>query len=282
MVSIQYHYQLIKKRKLKLIYITLAFILTYFASWLPDFHLQGMEGAIISSVAAFGPLNGMLLGPYIGPLVSFFGIMTHVITNTDHLGDNVFLLATPVFVMLSSLVAGLIITRREKPALYIYSSLIVLWYFFDIGREVFYLPWFHIVVLVSFITFYRKYQHKLMHVSVYTFVLLFMGSLIAVLSDHMAGNITALLTMDLPVQLFESSIFTYPVERMILAFGAAFIMFILVAALQYSIMELNMGDSDIENIKMDNLMNYAQYDVKRILEEEQDDVDKGFEGYDRY
>lgn len=237
---------------------------------------------MISSVAAFGPLNGMLLGPYIGPVVSFFGIMAHVITNTDHLGDNVFLLATPIFVMLSSLVAGLIITKREKPALYIYSSLIVLWYFLDIGREVFYLPWFHIVVLILFIMFYKKYQHKLMHVSIYTFVLLFMGSLVAVLSDHMAGNITALLTMDLTVQLFESSIFTYPIERMILAFGAAFIMFIIVAALQYSIMELNRGKDDIENVKMDNLINYAQYDVKRILEEEQDNADERVEDYDRY
>ncbi|MFP4654095.1 MAG: hypothetical protein ACLFMM_00180 [Methanohalobium sp.] len=270
-MSIQYHYQLLKKRKLKLIYITLAFILTYFASWLPDFHLQGVEGSIISSVAAFGPLNGMILGPYIGPLVSFFGIITHVITNTSRLGDDVFLLVTPVFVMLSSLIAGLIITRREKPALYIYSTLIVLWYFFDIGRELFYLPWFHIIVLVTFIIFYKKYQHKLMHVSVYTFILLFMGSLIAVLSDHMAGNIAALLTLDLSAQLFESSVFMYPLERMILAFGAAFIMFIIVAVLQYSIIELNMGDNNIEDIKMDNLMNYAQHDVKRILEEEQDD-----------
>lgn len=281
-MSIQYHYQLLKKRKIKLIYVTLAFILTYFASWLPDFNLLGMEGTIISSIAAFGPLNGMLLGPYIGPIVSFFGIMTHIITNTSHLGDHIFLLATPVFVMLSSLVAGLIITRREKPALYIYSSLIVLWYFFDIGREVFYLPWFHIVVLVAFITFYKKYHHKLMHVSVYTFVLLFMGSLIAVLSDHMAGNITALLTMDLSAQVFKSSVLIYPIERMILAFGAAFIMFIIVAILQYSIMELNKGDDDIENVKMDNLINYAQYDVRRILEEEQDDVDERLDDYDRY
>jgi hypothetical protein len=276
-VSIQYHYQLLRKRKLKLIYITLAFILTYFASWLPDFHLQGVEGVDISSVAAFGPLNGMLLGPYIGPIVSFFGIMTHVVTDTSHISANLFQLATPVFVMLSSVVSGLIITRKEKPALYIFSSLIVLWYFFDTGREVFYLPWFHILVLFAFIIFYKRYYHKLMHVSVYTFVLLFMGSLIAILTDHMAGNITALLIMDLPVRLFESSVTVYPIERAVLAFGAAFIMFILVAALQYSIMELKKTNGEIDDMQMENLINYAQYDVKRILDEEQEDKNKDLE-----
>ena len=45
---------------------------TYFASWLPDFeNILGIEGVRISSVAALGPLNGMLLGPYWGQQFHF-------------------------------------------------------------------------------------------------------------------------------------------------------------------------------------------------------------------
>ena len=268
-MSIEFHNKLIKNRKLRIIYIISALIVTYFASWLPDFgNVFGIEGARISSVAAFGPLNGMLLGPYWGAAVSFFGIMAHVVqrgfTNVD-----TFSMLTPTFVMISSIVAGLIVIKKEKIALAIYSSLILLWYAFDAGREAYYYPWFHIVVILLFVVFHKKYNDKTHTVGAHTLIILFLTSLVAILSDHMAGSISALIIFDLPAEMFESVVLIYPIERTILAIIAAFIMFMLAAALQNILMRSDEIDDTLEHVKMNIMLDYAKNDVKPILEKEQ-------------
>ena len=243
-------------------------MITYFASWLPDFNnVFGIEGIRISSVAAFGPLNGMLLGPYWGAAVSFFGILAHVLTR-DLSNIDTFSMLTPTFVMLSSIVAGLIVSNREKLALAIYSSLIILWYVFDVGREAYYFPWFHITVLVLFIAFNVKYNNKIKNANVYTFIFLFLTSLIAILTDQLTGSILALVIFDLPAELFESVVFIYPVERIILAFVSAIIMFMLAAILHNILKESDEIDHEIEHIKNDILLDYAKNDVKPLLEKE--------------
>lgn len=239
-MSIDVYNKLIRKRNLKLIYIVASIILTYWASWLPDFeNVIGIDGTSISSVAAFGPLNGMLLGPYWGATVSFISILGHTITGDLHLTTDYFKLMTPLFVMISSFVAGLIINKKITKALLIYSSLIFLWYFFDTGREAYLQPWFHILVLAAFLIFHNIFKNRLLHVSVYTFISLFLTSLIGILTDHMAGNITALIVYDIPASSFESVLLIYPIERAILALAASFIMFMLVVTIQLSIINSN-------------------------------------------
>ena len=265
----EFHNKLIQNRKIRRIYLISALIITYFASWLPDFeNVLGIEGARISSIAAFGPLNGMLLGPYWGAAVSFFGIMAHVVQR-GFANIDTFSMLTPTFVMISSIVAGLIVVKKEKIALTIYSSLILLWYVFDAGREAYYYPWFHIVVLVIFVVFHRKYNNKAQNVGAHTLMLLFLTSLVAILSDHMAGSISALVIFDLPAEIFESVVFVYPVERTILAVVAALIMFMLSAAVQNILMESDEIDDAIENVKMNIMLDYTKHDVKSVLEKEQ-------------
>ena len=243
-------------------------MITYFASWLPDFNnVFGMEGIRISSVAAFGPLNGMLLGPYWGAAVSFFGILMHVLTR-DLSNIDTFSMITPIFVMLSSIVAGLIVSKKEKFALAIYSSLIILWYVFDVGREAYYFPWFHIAVLVLFVTFNIKCNDKIKNANAYTLIFLFLTSLVAILTDQLAGSISALVIFDLPAELFESVVYIYPVERIILAFVSALIMFMLTVFLHNILAESDEIDYEIEHIKTDILLDYAKNDVKPLLEKE--------------
>ena len=272
-MSIKFHNKLIKNRKILTIYLVSALIITFFASWLPDFeNVMGVDGTRISSVAAFGPLNGMLLGPYWGAAVSFFGIMAHVmmhILNQDIANIDTFSLLTPLFVMLSSIIAGLIITNKEKIALVIYSSLIFLWYLFDTGREAYYYPWFHIVVLTLFIIFHKKYNDKTRNVDIYTLILLFFTSLIAILSDQMAGSITALVLFDLPAEIFNSVIFIYPIERIILAAAAALIIFMLTFALQNILLESDLIDDEIENVKMSTISDYIKHDVNKVIKKQE-------------
>lgn len=267
-MSIKFHNKLIGNQKIRGIYLIAALMITYFASWLPDFNnVFGMEGIRISSVAAFGPLNGMLLGPYWGAIVSFFGILAHVLTR-DLSNIDTFSMVTPIFVMLSSIVAGLIVSKREKLALAIYSSLILLWYVFDVGRDAYYFPWFHITVLVLFIAFNVKYNNNIKNANAYTFIFLFLTSLIAILTDQLAGSISALIIFDLPAEVFESVVFIYPVERMILAFVSALIMFMLAAILHNILAESDEIDHEIEYIKNDILMDYTKNEVKPLLEKE--------------
>lgn len=267
-MSIKFHNKLIENQKIRSIYLTASLIITYFASWLPDFeNVLGIEGVRISSVAALGPLNGMLLGPYWGAAVSFFGIMGHVLTR-DLLNIDTFSLLTPIFVMLSSIVAGLIVSKREKLAIAIYSSLILLWYVFNVGRDAYYYPWFHITALALFITFNIKYNDKIKNANIYTFIFLFLTSLVAILSDHLAGSISALVIFDLPAELFGSVVFIYPVERIVLAFVSAIIMFMLAAVLHNILVESDEINYEIEHIKKDDLLDYAKNDVKPLLEKE--------------
>ncbi|MCK5661598.1 MAG: hypothetical protein KAH86_09570, partial [Methanosarcinales archaeon] len=103
-----------------------AFALMFYAIWLPDFeNVLGMEGVKIGSVAAFYPLIGMILGPYLGAVVSFSSMMAYQLALGAH---DPFSMVTPLFAALSSLIAGLIVTKREKLALSIYYMLIILWY----------------------------------------------------------------------------------------------------------------------------------------------------------
>ncbi|MBW6470408.1 MAG: hypothetical protein K0A90_04215 [Methanosarcinaceae archaeon] len=267
-MSIEFHNKLINNPKLRLIYLISALIIIYFASWLPDFeNVLGIEGARISSVAAFGPLNGMLLGPYWGAAISFFGIMAHFFQR-EFANVNTFSMLTPIFVMISSIVAGLIVVKKEKIALIIYSSLILLWYVFDAGREAYYYPWFHITILVLFVVFHTKYKNKTSNVGAHTLVLLFLTSLVAILSDHMAGSISALILFDLPAEIFESVVLIYPVERTILAIAAALVMFMLTAALQNILAASDEIDDTIENIKMNIMLDYVKNDVKPILKKQ--------------
>lgn len=245
-------------------------MITYFASWLPDFeNVFGMEGVRISSVVAFGPLNGMLLGPYWGAAISFLGILAHVLTR-DVSNVDTFYVLTPIFVMLSAIVAGLIFSKREKLALAIYSSLILLWYVFDAGRDAYYFPWFHITVLALFITFNVKYNNKIKNANAYTFIFMFLTALIAILTDQLAGSISALVIYDLPAELFGSVVFIYPIERIILAFVSTFIMFTLVAVLHNMLVESDEIDHDLEQIQKEILFDYAKNDVKPLLDKEID------------
>ncbi|MEA1985497.1 MAG: hypothetical protein U9N13_07610 [Euryarchaeota archaeon] len=49
----------------------------------------------ISSALMAGVLNGMLLGPYWGPFITFSGILTHLLTNSNYLGSSTFTMMTP-------------------------------------------------------------------------------------------------------------------------------------------------------------------------------------------
>ncbi len=88
------------------------------------------------------------------------------------------------------------------------------------------------------------------------------------LGDHILGSIAAILIFDLPADLFVGVVHIYPVERTILAFVSAFIMFMLIMVLRSTIMESQTFQEDIENENMEDYKEYVE-DVKKILKNEE-------------
>ena len=256
------------KSVVKRIYIICTFAIMFYAVWLPDFAGIGSQNIKISSTAAFGPLNGILLGPYWGAAVSLsVGLLHHLLYHPE--SDNTFLMLTPLFLMISSLVAGFIIRKKEKIAFSIYFVLMISWYLFDTGRDAYLLQWFDILAITVFLIFHRTFKDKIVSSSIYTFIFLFLVSLVAVLSDQMAGSVVALIVLDLPAQMFNEVLLIYPVERMILAFVGAFVAYMVIKLEQSIIEGIPIVVDDMKKAKMDTYKEYIQ-DVKKIIDTKQE------------
>ena len=267
-MPLRFHEKLMTKKVVKRIYIICTFSIMFYAVWLPDFESVGIQNIKISSTAAFGPLNGILLGPYWGAAVSLsVGLLHHLLYNPE--SDNTFLMLTPFFLMISSLVAGFIIRKKEKIALSIYFVLMISWYLFDTGRDAYLLPWFDILAIIVFLIFHRTFKEKIANLSIYTFLYLFLVSLVAVLSDQMTGSVVALIVLDLPAQMFNEVILIYPVERMILAFVGAFVAYILIKLEQAIIESMPTVADDMKKAKIESYQKYVE-DVKKIIDKNND------------
>lgn len=258
--------KLMIKRDVSFVYLLFGVILTYFSSYLPDLmDVIGIEGTRISSIVAFGSLNGMLYGPFWGAIISGTGLFLHEVNNTGYLSKNAFSMLSPFFIMLSSVVSGLIVNRQRKAALTIFGALIVGWYLLDVGRTAFFYPWFHIVVLAAFI-FFEKNSIKSIHSRVYIFVSLFFAALLGVLSDHMIGSIAYSYIFDLNAEAFGSVVLLYPLERIILALCAAFVAFFFFSVIKDVILSSEDIEDDFSRMRSQSMDDYLYNDVLPIID----------------
>ena len=81
----------------------------------------------------------------------------------------------------------------------------------------------------------------------------------------MAGNITALLTINIHAKAFNSVIFIYPVERPMLAVVAAFAMFMFMMLMRYTILSADVVAEEVAQTKVELLHEYLHNDVMKII-----------------
>ncbi|WP_406656422.1 hypothetical protein V7O62_11245 [Methanolobus sp. ZRKC2] len=259
------------KKDVSFIYLLFGVILTYFSSYLPDLTgVIGIEGTRISSIVAFGSLNGILYGPFWGAIVSGTGLFLHELNNTGYLSENAFDMLSPFFIMLSSVVSGFIVNRQHKVALSIFGALIVSWYIFEVGRNAFFFPWFHVAVLVAFVVF-EKNSIKSIHSRIYVFVSILFAALMGVLSDHLAGSIAYSYIFGLNAEAFRSVVLLYPLERIILALSATFVAFFFFSIIKDIILSSEDLEDDFSRIKSQNMDDYLYSDVMSIIEDKEKD-----------
>ncbi len=250
--------------------VLLGITATYFASWLPDItNVVGIEGSRISSVVSFGALNGMIFGPVLGPAISFLGVLLHGISDPGFFEKDVFHLISPLFVAFSSLIGALLLSGRKKLALMLYAIPLVAWYAFSTGREVFYYPWYHIVVLIVFHKFENNFNKKIDSSKFFLFIYLFLVASISVLADHIAGSTTALIFYDLPPAMFTSVSLLYPVERSMLALCSAFVVYVLFLMFHAILQDIRTFENRAQEIKEGNIEEYMQIEVKNILHKQE-------------
>jgi hypothetical protein len=247
-----------------LVSVLLGIITTYFASWLPDITVVGIEGSRISSVVSLSALNGMIFGPILGPMVSFSGVLLHGLSNPNFFQKDIFHLISPLFTVFSSLTGALLISGRKKLALTLYAIPLLAWYAFPTGRTVFYYPWYHVFVWPYF-QFDNKYTRKINTSKVILFIYLYLIASIAVLADHIAGSTSALIFYDLTPAMFNEVILAYPIERSILALFSTLIVFVLFLMFHTILQDITTFEGKAREIKEDTIEEYMQTEIKKIL-----------------
>jgi len=250
--------------------VLLGITATYFASWFPDItNVVGIEDSRISSVVSFGALNGMIFGPTLGPVISFLGVLLHGISNPGFFEKDTFHLISPLFLAFSSLIGALLLSGRKKLALMLYGIPLVAWYAFSTGREVFYYPWYHIVVLIAFHEFEKNFNKKIDSSKLFLFIYLFLVASISVLADHIAGSTAALIFYDLPPAMFTSVSLLYPVERSVLALCSAFVVYFLFLMFHTILQDIKTFENRAQEIKEGTIEEYIQAEVKNILHKQE-------------
>jgi hypothetical protein len=218
---------------------------------IPIFQLVGSAGRI-SAVAIMAPIIGVLLGPYLGALSGFLG-------GTIGLLDGSFLPMSFVSGIVTIICAGLLHGGKRVWCLIIYFLFLVLHGFYPGIGPVWLFPpyiWFQVVGLLLLLsplqstavknlrstawsrsvywpklgsslepTAAKKYQSK--NNTMMGFLSFFVISLTSTLAGQTSGSLTFLVLLPNPpivqLGLFQVLSVQYPIERTIIALGAAFI-----------------------------------------------------------
>jgi hypothetical protein len=252
----------------KILYLLFGVLLTYGSSYFPDIASTiGIDGTTISSMITVSSLNGMLFGPFWGSLVSAIGMLLRELSLPGYLSRGPFELISFFLMFVCSTVSGFAVNRQYKLVTGIFITLLLIWLVSDVGRQAYLFPWFHLVVLVSFL-YFNKLNLDHTNGKITVFIWLFFAAILGVLSNHLAGSITYAYVYDLSASTFNSVIFIYPVERIVLSLGAAFVAFVFMFIFKEIALSSDSIDIDLIEKKNSDMMDYISTDVWEIMNEE--------------
>lgn len=172
------------------------------------------------------PVNGILLGPIYGTIATLLGVGTHLLLEPESAIFGPYSILLPVA---ATFMAGLLSKGRWREATMLFVSLIVAWYFLPTAREVWMLPYLHVITLVAIIVLRNQWEKLLSHLHWWMPFGLFVVASASVLTDHLVGNIVAVwdplgvLRWNIPASAFYNVILLYAVERLSVALVATVI-----------------------------------------------------------
>lgn len=185
----------------------------------------GLPGQAITAAAIMAPLSGIVLGPYIGTLSTFFGgIIGFFYGSFSPLS-----FASGIFATLGS---GLVYKGKQIISVFVYFSLLLLFAFYPAIGAAWLYPasmWFQIIGLITLISPLQSIALKrfISNDNSKLFYAFFVTSLTSTMAGQIAGSITLEIIHVSDVNYFkttwEAITFLYPIERTIIAVSAAFI-----------------------------------------------------------
>lgn len=195
------------------------------------FQIVGTESeGTMSPMTILLPVNGILLGPFYGTVATFLGIMPHLIIEDGSLdltmSQGIFGSYSILLPVAATFMAGLLSKGRWKEAAAFLGGLLGVWYVLPTAREVWMLPYLHIITLAAIILLRNRVRVMIGYFRWKMIIGLFLVSLASVLTDHLVGNIFAVadplgvLRWDIPASAFYDVILLYAVERSVIAVAA--------------------------------------------------------------
>ena len=210
--------------------LTICFTALYVVfCFLPISPIIGLPGKAVTAAAIMAPLIGIILGMYLGTLSTFLGGL---------IGFFVGSLSPSSFVsgIIAALCGGMLYAGKRSLCVFTYFSLLFLFGFYPfVGPVWLYLPlmWFQIAGFLVLISPMQSIATKSLNSNSNS--RLFSAFFITSLTSTLAGQIAGSLTFELlswPIfmadvnawkAIWQVTTFLYPMERIIIALGAAFI-----------------------------------------------------------
>jgi len=194
----------------------------------------GLPGQAITAAAIVAPLIGIVLGPYFGTLATFLGGVVGFFFGSFSPPSLPSGVATAAC-------SGLIRDGRRVPAVLVYLALFLLLALYPNIGPVWLFPayvWFQVIGLLVLLSPLQSIAIKKFHArnDSSIFYAYFVTALVSTLAGQMAGTLTYVLLYlkDVAFGLWMTTAFIYPIERTIIAFGAALTGFALHKALRFS------------------------------------------------
>jgi len=197
--------------------------------FLPISPIIGLPGKTITAAAIMAPIMGILLGPYIGTLSAVLGGV---------IGFSLGYFSPPSFVsgIFAAAYAGMLYVGKRSVCIFTYFSLLFLFGFYPFVGPVWLYPplmWFQITGFLILVSPLQSMASKNLNSSNKSKPLLafFITSLTSTLAGQIAGSLILEL-LSWPIFIanvnawkanWQLLTFLYPVERMIIALGAAFL-----------------------------------------------------------
>ena len=215
-----------RKLTTKDIALTITFTALYVVfGFLKISPIIGLPGQAITAAAIMAPLIGIILGPYVGTLCAALGGVIGFFFGSFSQLSFFSGIAT-------ALCSGMISERRRVVATLVYISLFVLLVFYPSVGPVWLFPiymWFQMIGLVILVSPLQTMATKYLtsNNSSRLFFAFFVTSLVSTLAGQIAGTLTLEVIHISDANYFLgtwiATAFLYPVERTIIALGAAFV-----------------------------------------------------------
>ncbi|MEM3695228.1 MAG: hypothetical protein QXJ11_04645 [Candidatus Bathyarchaeia archaeon] len=196
-------------------------------SFLPLSQVIGFFSKVITAANVAAPVIGMILGVYLGSISTLFGGIIALFFNP---------LFSPMGLaagVVTALCAGLLYSRRRFACAFIYFSLLFMFAFYPLAGPVWLYPpllWFQLVGFIILVSPIQSVALKNLNSdanikALFSFFLIF---LTATLAGQIAGSlifefISWPLTVNTDVLkgIWQATTLIYPIERTLIAFGAA-------------------------------------------------------------